>query len=344
MTAPALAPQVDPAAVPTTAAVTVIVCSRNGARGIVACLDALAAQEHAPAAVVVVDDGSTDATAALADAHPLRPTVLRHRTNHGLGAARTTGIAAASTPLVAFTDDDCRPGPHWLAGLVAALPEQAVAVGGAVHAASTDSAARRYAAVTRPLAPVEVDTASGSALDRLTGYVRAARRAPADGVGREVASLVGASMLVRRDALDAVGGFDPAIRFGGDEEDLCRRLRTEFGAAAVRFEPAVVLHHEFDPRPTDVLRRARAYGRGNHRTWRRAGGVPPLRPFPLLLAALALAGLRFPTMPVVALAAPVLLYPRSGRSRAESAAFSYLAAAEDAATLVGFLQAWWRHR
>ena len=71
--------------------------------------------------VVVVDDGSTDTTAALADAHPLRPTVLRHPSNRGLGAARTTGIAAASTPLVAFTDDDCRPAPHWLAGLVAAL-------------------------------------------------------------------------------------------------------------------------------------------------------------------------------------------------------------------------------
>ena len=337
MSAPALAPQ------QAATAVTVVVCSRNGARGIVACLDALAAQEHAPAAVVVVDDGSTDTTAALATAHPLRPTVLRHPTNRGLGAARTTGIAAADTPLVAFTDDDCRPDPRWLAGLVAALPEGAVAVGGAVHAASTDTSARRYAAVTRPLAPVE-EAASGSAISRLAGYVRAARRPPVDGAPREVASLVGASMLVRRDALDAVGGFDPAIRFGGDEEDLCRRLRTEFGAAAVRFEPAVVLHHEFDPRPADVLRRARAYGRGNHRTWRRTGGVPPLRPFPLLLAALVVAGFRFPTRMPVALAAPVLLYPRSGRSRAESAAFSYLAAAEDAATLVGFLQAWWRER
>ncbi|MDL5159543.1 glycosyltransferase [Actinomycetospora termitidis] len=325
------------ALVASAAAVTVVVCSRNGARGIVACLDALAAQELPPAAVVVVDDGSTDATAELALRHPLRPVVLRHEVNRGLGAARTTGIAACTTDLVAFTDDDCRPGPGWLVGLVGFLTAGAgaVAVGGSVHAASVDTAARRYADATRPLAPVEV--APPSSLARLAGYVRSARRAPVDGAPRAVASLVGASMLVRRSALEAVDGFDPAIRFGGDEEDLCRRLRTAFGPDAVRFAPDVVLAHEFDPRRRDVLRRARAYGRGNARTFRASGSrVPPLRPFPLVLAACLLAGLRWRAAWVVAAVAPVLLYPPSrfgGRLP-----FCYLAAAEDAATLVGFLQ------
>ncbi|MEJ2866561.1 glycosyltransferase family 2 protein [Actinomycetospora sp. OC33-EN08] len=317
--------------------VTVVVCSRDGARGIVACLDALEAQELPPAAVVVVDDGSTDATAELAVRHPLRPVVVRHEVNRGLGAARTTGIARVATDLVAFTDDDCRPGPGWLAGLVAALPPDAVAVGGSVHAASTDTAARRYADATRPLAPVEEATTRSSPWARLAGYVRAARRAPIDGAPRPVASLVGASMLVRRSALAAVGGFDPAIRFGGDEEDLCRRLRAEFGPAAVRFAPDVVLHHEFDPHLRDVLRRARAYGRGNARTFRASGSrVPPVRPFPLLLGACLLAGLRWPAALVTGLVAPVLLYPPSrfgGR-----VPFSYVAAAEDAATFAGFLQ------
>lgn len=73
------------------------------------CLDSLLAQTYSPLEVVVVDDGSTDSTGAVADsyaaAHPDRVRVL-HTENAGLGAARNVGVAEARGGLLAFADSD----------------------------------------------------------------------------------------------------------------------------------------------------------------------------------------------------------------------------------------------
>lgn len=74
-----------------------------------ACLDSLLAQTYSPLEVVVVDDGSTDSTGAVAEAyaaaHPNRIRVL-HQHNAGLGAARNAGTAAATGSLLGFADSD----------------------------------------------------------------------------------------------------------------------------------------------------------------------------------------------------------------------------------------------
>jgi CDP-glycerol glycerophosphotransferase len=74
-----------------------------------ACLDSLLAQSYRPLEVVVVDDGSTDSTGAVADAwaaaHPDTIRVL-HQANAGLGAARNAGTQVARGDLLAFADSD----------------------------------------------------------------------------------------------------------------------------------------------------------------------------------------------------------------------------------------------
>jgi glycosyltransferase involved in cell wall biosynthesis len=84
--------------------------------------------------VVIVDDGSTDATPAvladLASRTPLRVSVLRNETSQGPAAGRNTAWNAATAPVIAFTDDDCVPAPGWLAaGLRAMNDQQRVVVG-----------------------------------------------------------------------------------------------------------------------------------------------------------------------------------------------------------------------
>src|SRR5205823_3162308 len=88
--------------------------------GPAAALGGLAAQQPTPAGeVVVVDDASTDATAATARDAGAR--VVRLERAGGPAAARNAGVAATSAPLLAFTDADCEPAPGWLAALAATL-------------------------------------------------------------------------------------------------------------------------------------------------------------------------------------------------------------------------------
>src|SRR5437773_2427376 len=103
-------------------AVSVIVPARDGAHLIGPLLDALAAQEDAPECeLLVVDNGSRDETAAIAERSPVCTRVVRRRRGEGPGPARDAGVAAARARLLAFTDTDCRPTPGWLAAGAEAL-------------------------------------------------------------------------------------------------------------------------------------------------------------------------------------------------------------------------------
>src|SRR5207247_6431862 len=104
------------------ASVSIVICSLTGAPGVDRLLRDLAAQTIAGALeIVVVDDGSTDDTSAVARSHGA--VVIRHEVNQGLSAARNSGVLAASAPIVAFLDDDCRPEPDWAERLLAAYED-----------------------------------------------------------------------------------------------------------------------------------------------------------------------------------------------------------------------------
>src|SRR4051794_34134746 len=101
------------------AAVSVVVPVRDRAEGVRALLAALAAQTLRDYEVNVVDDASTDATAAVAQAAGAR--VVRVPRRGGSYAARNLGIEAATADVLAFTDADCRPAADWLERGVEAL-------------------------------------------------------------------------------------------------------------------------------------------------------------------------------------------------------------------------------
>lgn len=116
---------------------TVVVLTYDSAATLPACLQSLAAQRTPPAEIIVVDDDSTDATldiaAAFARDGAVGVRVLRNG-SHNISRGRNIGMAAATTPLVAFLDSDARADAGWVAALIeafAADPDVAV-VGGAV--------------------------------------------------------------------------------------------------------------------------------------------------------------------------------------------------------------------
>jgi glycosyltransferase involved in cell wall biosynthesis len=100
---------------------SVVVPAHNAERTLGAVLASIAAQEPAPAEVIVVDDASTDSTAELAAA--AGATVLRNEQPLLAGGARNRGWEAATGDVVVFLDSDAVPAPGWNAGLARALEE-----------------------------------------------------------------------------------------------------------------------------------------------------------------------------------------------------------------------------
>ena len=103
------------------ARVAIVIPTFDGLGLLRPCLAALDAQTYRDFAITVVDDGSTDGTAAwLATAYPA-VRVIRHARNRGLVAACNAGIAATDSDLICLLNNDTEAEPGWLGALVAAL-------------------------------------------------------------------------------------------------------------------------------------------------------------------------------------------------------------------------------
>lgn len=197
--------------------ISVVVPVYNGAQTLRTCLSALATQAlRVPFETIVVDDGSTDDTAAVAREFDVR---LVQRKNGGAPAARNTGILCAQGEWIAFTDADCVPSRTWLARLfakAASAPNALGAAGKTVGLGSTSDAARF------------VDLMGGLDAERNLAHPTFPF-APT------------ANVMYRRDYLLEVGGFDE--RFATyDACDLHTRLRQRFGETFA-YEPAAVVLH-----------------------------------------------------------------------------------------------------
>ena len=196
--------------------VSVVVCSYNGARTIGQCLQSLAGLEYPDYEVIVIDDGSTDATRAIARQHGVR---LLSTPNRGLSAARNSGLELATGEIVAYIDDDAYADPHWLTYLAATfLTTDHVGVGGPNVPPPGDGDVA-HAVAAAPGGPVHVLLSD-----------------------REAEHLPGCNMAFRRSALAAIGGFDPRFRTAGDDVDVCWRLRDRGGTLGFS-AGALVWHH-----------------------------------------------------------------------------------------------------
>ena len=92
------------------ARVDVIIPTYNRSERLLKALDSVFSQTFKDIRIIVVDDGSTDATSEVLYPFMNRITYLRHERNKGVSAARNSGIMAGSAPLLAFLDSD----DYWL--------------------------------------------------------------------------------------------------------------------------------------------------------------------------------------------------------------------------------------
>ncbi|MFP4058081.1 MAG: glycosyltransferase [Candidatus Brocadiia bacterium] len=242
---------------------SVVVAAYNAQATLPRCLEALLALDYPDYEIIVVDNASTDATAAIAARYPV---ALLTEPRRGWPAARNRAWHFSKAPLVANIDADCFAEPQWLAELVAAVlaePGVGCAVGRTRVERGTTLAQQFYAAND----PFNIEK-------YVHRTARAAGRACPWGGGNNV---------FRREVLEAVGGYDAATYTSGADREYHRRIdqhtpyRTvyapraviwhvargsmgEFFRNAAKYAADAVAHAQFDP---GVAAHLRGYIRRN---------------------------------------------------------------------------------
>jgi O-antigen biosynthesis protein len=205
-----------PPAQPRYPRVSVVVCSYNAERTMEPCLASLEKLTYPDYEVIVVNDGSTDGTLAIAERFPYCKIISQP--NKGLSVARNVGAEAATGEIVAYTDSDCVADPDWLTYLVAKMEmSNLVACGGPNFPPPEDS-----------MVPAAVAVSPGGPTHVLLS----------DDVAEHIA---GCNMAFRRDVLLGLGGFDPIYRAAGDDVDICWRFQD--AGHTIGFSPAAVVWH-----------------------------------------------------------------------------------------------------
>jgi GT2 family glycosyltransferase len=213
--------------------ISVVVCSHNGAATIHDCCDGLVALDYPNYEVIVIDDGSSDETQAIASSYGFR---VISTENRGLSSARNTGWQAATGEIVAYIDDDAWPDSDWLTYLAKAFEKGGYAGVGGPNIPPPDSPATAACVAYAPGNPTHVLLSD-----------------------REAEHIPGCNSAFRKDALEAVGGFDTQFRTAGDDVDICWRIRER--GWRLGFSPAAMVWHRRRGSIRAYWRQQRGYGR-----------------------------------------------------------------------------------
>ncbi len=212
--------------------VSVVVCSYNGGATLAQCLASLGRVDYPDYEVILVDDGSTDDTRAIAARFPEVKTI--HQDNHGLSHARNVGLSHATGEVVAYTDSDCFADPDWLTYLVLKLRETGAAGVGGPNLTPDDGALASCVAAS-PGQPAHVLLS--------------------DSIAEHVP---GCNMAFWKASLERINGFDPDYRAAGDDVDLCWRLQHE--GHQIAFAPGATVWHHRRQNVRTFLKQQRGYG------------------------------------------------------------------------------------
>ncbi|MCE2750300.1 MAG: glycosyltransferase [Pirellula sp.] len=228
---------------------SIIIPVLNNPQGLRRCIEALRGQGIA-FELIVVDNGSTDETCAVAELLADRVLIYPKLT---VGALRNQGAQVAKGQILVFTDSDQRPAEGWLASGLEALAreESAGMVGARYHAPEGSSWVAKTLDLQRRYSDVRGD----------------------------IGWLQGGNLFVKRAAFERVGGFRTDL-VASEDVDLSFRVRK--AGFRVICDPKIINYHDGDPQTLiDFFRKERWRGSSGWKAWATQGY--PLSELPSLL-------------------------------------------------------------
>jgi glycosyltransferase involved in cell wall biosynthesis len=273
---------------------SVICPTYNGALklpGLIKCLSKNLERSQVIVEIIFVIDGSKDNSAEIiekfAEDFPLTAIICQNnKINLGASEARNIGVSLSHSETIAFIDDDCRPISTWMGDLIQSWkvsPKEMLGLGGVVKSHDPVTFNQKYCEASTPLRPYQLKNNNESIFRRLISYYSESIQQ------RSYAKyFAGCNMTFRKSAFVEAGGFDPAMKWGGEDAFICSQIRKKFGHNSLVIDPNLVMPHEFSMKFSGSIWRSYAYGRASGRASRKNGITPSFNPGPLLLFFLSL--------------------------------------------------------
>jgi len=217
--------------------VTVVIAAYNSGRTMERCLKAVLAQDYPDFDVVVVDNNSTDNTAAIVKRYPVK---YLFESRKGWPAARNTGVAHADSAYVANIDADCFPTPSWVTNLMKRIGETDTGcVVGKTLVEEGETFAQRYYSSTNPFS-----------IEHKIGKT-------------EFVPWGGGNNVMKRDAFLKAGGYDSDRFTSGADIDMHMRMERICGLRTV-FEESALIYHEARGSAREFYEVAAKYAHGGY--------------------------------------------------------------------------------
>jgi len=211
---------------------SVVIPNWNGKELLGPCLESLYHQEYDDFETIVVDNGSTDGSAAFVRDNFPQVTIICFAENRGFSAAVNAGIAASSSAYIALLNNDTLVQPSWLKELVGALDGNAQVGSGASKILFFSD-------------PTSVNSAGDEFSWFGVAYQRRLKRGDADlfSTPRFVFSACAAAAIYRRELFEKIGLFDE--NFFAYHEDVDLGFRSQLAGYRCLFVPTAIVYHKY---------------------------------------------------------------------------------------------------
>lgn len=219
-----------------------VVVAFRSERHLSRCLDAIEADRPDGAGVIVIDNASPDASAAIAHAHRSHPTVIVSRENLGFGGGCNLALEVSTADFLFFVNPDVRLRPGVTEGLMATMQADTTVAAIGPLIADPTSELRAASAGSEPSLRSVVGHFLLLGRAPVIGHLFAPLQLPFGSSSQPVDWVSGAALMVRTNTFRHVGGFDASMFMYMEDVDLCRRLRAL--NLTIKYEAGVSVEHE----------------------------------------------------------------------------------------------------
>ncbi|HWY80116.1 MAG TPA: glycosyltransferase family 2 protein [Candidatus Sulfotelmatobacter sp.] len=265
---------------------SIVLCTYNREKHIERCLESLVNLDYPKNKfeIIVVDDGSTDATIEIVKKYPV--TLIRHKKNRGVAAARNTGLKNAKGKIYICFDDDCFAHKNWLKNLEKAYNKiginKTLGIAGFIQLKNNRTMIDKYMDEIGYANPSPVIYGiSKNPIIRFYAYLKNMFFPIIQGKEKIliVNEIWGANCSFPIEILKKVNGWNNKMS-GVEDTELCNRINKKIKNKKLFCTKSAIIYHDHQLSLQGFIKKPYSRGKVTLKFYQQNNKIPPIYPFP----------------------------------------------------------------